>query len=249
MQKYLNKTGRPIMFSCSWPDYQEEQGVKANYSALQETCNLWRNWKDIEDEWASVTGIVDWFAENQDRLAPFAGPGHWNDPDMLIIGDYGLSYEQSKAQMAIWAIMAAPLIMSVDLRTIEPKFRDILLNKDVIAVNQDRLGIQGRFVIRKERIDIWTKPVLPKEENTNSYAIALMSRRVDGYSYRLNFTLSQLGIKSPDGFILKDLYHPNIPLKEIDDEEHIVVRIKPSGGEILLATAKPSSASVTVEGV
>nr|CAI5822227.1 unnamed protein product [Callosobruchus analis] len=148
MQKHLNNTGRPIMFSCSWPDYQEERGMKSNYTALQQTCNLWRNWKDIEDEWVSVTGIVDWFAGNQDRLAPFAGPGHWNDPDMLIIGDYGLSYEQSKAQMAIWAIMAAPLIMSVDLRTIEPKFRDILLNKDVIAVNQDRLGIQGRFILR-----------------------------------------------------------------------------------------------------
>nr|CAH7752863.1 unnamed protein product [Callosobruchus chinensis] len=203
MQKHLNKTGRPIMFSCSWPDYQEEQGMQSNYTALQQTCNLWRNWKDIEDEWASVTGIVDWFAENQDRLAPFAGPGHWNDPDMLIIGDYGLSYEQSKAQMAIWAIMAAPLIMSVDLRTIEPKFRDILLNKDIIAVNQDRLGIQGKFILRKDKVDIWTKPVLPKEEGGHSYAIALMSRRVDGYPYRLNFTMAELGIKNPNGFILK----------------------------------------------
>nr|CAI5822223.1 unnamed protein product [Callosobruchus analis] len=203
MQKHLNNTGRPIMFSCSWPDYQEERGMKSNYTALQQTCNLWRNWKDIEDEWVSVTGIVDWFAGNQDRLAPFAGPGHWNDPDMLIIGDYGLSYEQSKAQMAIWAIMAAPLIMSVDLRTIEPKFRDILLNKDVIAVNQDRLGIQGRFILRKDKIDIWTKPITPKEEGGHSYAIALMSRRVDGYPYRLSFTMAELGIRNPNGFILK----------------------------------------------
>nr|CAH7734606.1 unnamed protein product [Callosobruchus chinensis] len=286
MQKHLNKTGRPIMFSCSWPDYQEEQGMKvmlhpwypkhstylgyslflnecytvnliitnvemfqSNYTALQQTCNLWRNWKDIEDEWASVTGIVDWFAENQDRLAPFAGPGHWNDPDMLIIGDYGLSYEQSKAQMAIWAIMAAPLIMSVDLRTIEPKFRDILLNKDIIAVNQDRLGIQGRFILRKDKIDIWTKPVLPKEEGGHSYAIALMSRRVDGYPYRLNFTMAELGIKNPNGFILKDLYKKDAPLQEINDSESIIIRIKPSGGEILLATAKPSSTPATVEGI
>lgn len=65
----------------------------------------------------------------------------------LLIGNFGLSYEQSKAQMAIWAVMAAPLIMSVDLRTIEPKFKEILLNKDIIRVNQDPLGIQGKLVL------------------------------------------------------------------------------------------------------
>lgn len=113
---------------------------------MKETCNLWRNWDDIDDTWSNVTNILKWFSDNQDRIAEFSGPGHWNDPDMLIIGNFGLSYEQSKAQMAIWAIMAAPLIMSVDLRTIEPKFRDILLNKDVIKINQDALGIQGRLI-------------------------------------------------------------------------------------------------------
>lgn len=110
-----------------------------------------------------MTSILKWFSSNQERIAEFSGKGHWNDPDMvkkisftilkfnfnlqLIIGNYGLSYEQSKAQMAIWAIMAAPLIMSVDLRTIEPKFRDILLNKDVIAINQDPLLVQGKLIL------------------------------------------------------------------------------------------------------
>lgn len=65
----------------------------------------------------------------------------------LIIGNYGLSYEQAKAQMAIWAILAAPLIMSVDLRTIEPEFRAILLNQDVIDINQDSMGVQGRLLL------------------------------------------------------------------------------------------------------
>lgn len=64
----------------------------------------------------------------------------------MIIGNYGLSYDQSLAQMAIWAVMAAPLIMSVDLRTINPQYRDILVNKEVIAINQDKLGIQGILV-------------------------------------------------------------------------------------------------------
>ena len=77
-----------------------------------------------------------------------AGPGHWNDPDMLIIGNFGLSYEQSKTQMAIWAILAAPLLMSVDLRTIRSEYKAILQNKKIIAVDQDPLGIQGRRIYK-----------------------------------------------------------------------------------------------------
>lgn len=76
-----------------------------------------------------MQSIIKYFAENENRIKRFAGPGHWNDPDMLIIGNFGLSIDQSKAQMALWAILAAPLIMSNDLDTIKPEFRDILLNR------------------------------------------------------------------------------------------------------------------------
>lgn len=79
---------------------------------------------------------------------PNAGPGHWNDPDMLIVGNFGLSYEQSKTQMALWAILAAPLLMSVDLRTIRPEYKAILQNKKIIDVDQDPLGIQGRRIYK-----------------------------------------------------------------------------------------------------
>jgi len=79
-------------------------------------------------------------------LIKYAGPGHFNDPDMLIIGNFGLSYEQSRTQMALWAILAAPLIMSNDLRSIKPEMKAILLNKNVIAINQDPLGMQGRLL-------------------------------------------------------------------------------------------------------
>lgn len=73
--------------------------------------------------------IVKYFIEAQNRIQPFAGPGHWNDPDMLLIGNYGLSIEQSKSQMAIWAILAAPLLMSADMDDIRPEFKAILQNK------------------------------------------------------------------------------------------------------------------------
>ncbi len=83
MENALNATGYPIAFSCSWPAYDEFSKVKPNYSAIAQTCNLWRNWGDIDDSWDSVYSIVQWFGDNQDRLSPFHGPGHWNDPDMV----------------------------------------------------------------------------------------------------------------------------------------------------------------------
>lgn len=136
--------------------------LQTNYSALSQHCNLWRNYDDIQDSWNSLTKIVDYFAGNPDNLTKYAGPGHWNDPDMvrflnlvyqanievnyliqLIIGNFGLSHGQSQTQMALWAIMAAPLLMSNDLRDISKEAKAILQNSDVIAVNQDPLGIQG----------------------------------------------------------------------------------------------------------
>lgn len=235
MGKYLNATKRPIVYSCSWPAYQEPRNMESNYTALAETCNLWRNWDDIDDSWQSVTSILSWFSENQDRIAPFSGPGHWNDPDMLIIGNFGLSYEQSKAQMAVWCIMAAPLIMSVDLRTIEPNFKNILLNKDAIAINQDPLGIMGRLVLQKDRMDVWTKPLKPKEDGRKPFAIAIMSHRVDGYPYRFNFTLSELNITNCNHFHIKDIFE-STTLGLVGDKELIFTRIKPTGGALFVVT-------------
>ncbi|KAL7982464.1 hypothetical protein Chor_010062 [Crotalus horridus] len=116
MSKALNATGHPIAYSCSWPAYRGGLPPSVNYTLLANICNLWRNFDDIQDSWESVLSIVEWFSTNQDVLQPAAGPGHWNDPDMLIIGNFGLSLEESKSQMALWTIMAAPLFMSTDLR-------------------------------------------------------------------------------------------------------------------------------------
>ena len=139
---HLNKTGRPIVYSCSWPAYQNNP----DYKSIAEHCNLWRNWADIADSWDSVTKIIKWFADHQDQYTAVAGPGNWNDPDMIIVGNFGLSHDQSRVQMAVWAIMAAPLIMSNDLRTLKQADRDLLLNKHVIKIDQDPLGIPGKRV-------------------------------------------------------------------------------------------------------
>lgn len=95
-------------------------------------CNRWRrNWDDKDDSWESVKSVIKHFAVAQSRIQPYAGPElwKWNDPDVLIIGNGGLSVDQSKVQMAIWAILAAPLIMSWDLKQMQPEFKEILQNR------------------------------------------------------------------------------------------------------------------------
>ncbi|XP_068693628.1 alpha-N-acetylgalactosaminidase-like isoform X1 [Montipora foliosa] len=172
--KALNATGRPIVLSCEWPLYQSKIGIKPDYDAIAKSCNTWRNYKDVQDSWSSVLNIVDHFAENQDTYIAAAGPGHWNDPDMLVVGDFGLNYEQSKAQFALWSILAAPLIMSNDLRTISAKAKDILLNREVIAVNQDKLGKMGRRVLKQNDYEVWTRPL-----EKNCLAVLLFNRNAD----------------------------------------------------------------------
>lgn len=81
--KYLNNTGKPMVYSCSWPVYQIYAGIQPNFTTIQKHCNLWRNYDDIQDSWSSVENIIDYYGKNQDIIAPNAGPGHWNDPDMV----------------------------------------------------------------------------------------------------------------------------------------------------------------------
>ncbi|KAL4630586.1 alpha-N-acetylgalactosaminidase [Arapaima gigas] len=187
MSKALNATGRPIGYSCSWPAYQGGLPPKINYTQLGEICNLWRNYGDIEDSWDSVLNIMEWFMNNQDVLQPAAGPGRWNDPDMLIIGNFGLSVDQSRAQMALWAIMAAPLFMSNDLRTLSSEARAILQNKAVISINQDPLGIQGRRLLKeKNGIEVFWRTL-----SQSASTLVFFSRRTD-MPYRYTTTLAKL---------------------------------------------------------
>nr|XP_061793053.1 alpha-galactosidase A-like [Nerophis lumbriciformis] len=158
MSRALNKTGRPILYSCEWPWY-EWPSQKPNYNAIAETCNHWRNFADIYDSWSSIKSILDWTASHQDIIVPYAGPGGWNDPDMLVIGNFGLSPDQQESQMALWAIMAAPLLMSNDLRSICRRSKELLQNRHIIAINQDELGKQGYRTAKVEHFEVWERPL------------------------------------------------------------------------------------------
>ncbi|XP_047430483.1 alpha-N-acetylgalactosaminidase [Mugil cephalus] len=221
MSKALNATGRPIAYSCSWPAYQGGLPPKVNYTELGMICNLWRNYGDIQDSWDSVQSIIDWVFNNQDVLVPAAAPGMWNDPDMLIVGDFGLSMDQSRAQMALWAIMAAPLFVSNDLRTISSGAQNILQNKLAISINQDPLGIQGRRIVKeKSRIEVYLRPL-----SNNASALVFFSRRTD-MPYRYKTSLGKLNFTTGIYKITDVFTYKTEVLKDSTD---FVVSINPTG--------------------
>lgn len=238
--RQLNRTGRQMVYSCSWPVYQIYAGLQPNFTSIIEHCNLWRNFDDIQDSWASVESIIDYYGNHQDVIVPNAGPGHWNDPDMLIIGNFGLSYEQSKTQFAIWAILAAPLLMSVDLRTIRPEYKAILQNRKIIEVDQDILGIQGRRIYKHRGIEIWSRPILPVQGQFYSYAVAFVNRRTDGTPSDVAVTLRELGLSNPSGYRVEDLYE-DVDYGVLSPQTKIKVKVNPSGVVILRADAQRPS--------
>jgi alpha-galactosidase len=145
----LLKSGRPIVYSlCEYGSGNVELwGAKVG-------GNLWRTTGDISDTWTSMIANI----EKQVPTAPYAGPGHWNDPDMLEIGNGKMTDEEYKTHMSLWALAAAPLLAGNDIRSMTPAIRDILMNREVLSVDQDPLGKQASPV-KKGDLEIWVKPL------------------------------------------------------------------------------------------
>ena len=144
----LEKTGRPIVYAlCQYGRAGVERwGAKVG-------ANLWRTTMDIRDRYDSMASI----GFSQSELASFAGPGHWNDPDMLEIGNGGMSADEYRTHFSLWAMISAPLIAGNDIRNMNPGISAILLNKEVIAIDQDPLGTGGKRVSSTGDIEIWWK--------------------------------------------------------------------------------------------
>jgi alpha-galactosidase len=159
----LRATGRKIVFSASAPAYfQFTPQWHHVISATSRIANLWREGLDIplgpSQDYEKWHGIDTNFNYNV-GLGRYAGPGHWNDPDMLLVGDSHLTTTEMQSQMTLWSEMAAPLIISTDLDKASPAALRILGNRRVIAVDQDRLGVQGHIVARGRGFDVLTKPL------------------------------------------------------------------------------------------
>ena len=152
MGEALRKTGRPIFYAvCEWGENQPWKWAGGPMVG----ANSWRTTGDIQDKYASMLKI---FKQNV-VLNSEAGPGHWNDLDMLEVGNGGMSETEYRSHFALWAMMAAPLLIGTDLRTIQQQNLDILLNKEVIAVDQDPLGKQGKQVRDAKGIHVIVKPM------------------------------------------------------------------------------------------
>ena len=175
----LHAAGRPIVFSlCQygradvWKWGPEVGG------------NLWRTTGDISDRWPSMLGIFD----KQVDLAPYAAPGHWNDPDMLEIGNGGMTDAEYRTHMSLWSILAAPLLAGNDLRDMPSPVLDILTNREVIAVDQDALGKQGRRLSQSGDQEIWIRNL-----SGGAKAVVLLNRGAD--AARMTLKWSDAGVR------------------------------------------------------
>jgi alpha-galactosidase len=178
MRAALDASGRPIVFSiCEW-------GTAKPWLWAKGVGNLWRTTGDISDKWQDhkkwpdgsccSNGMVD-ILDQQVGLESYAGPGHWNDPDMLEVGNGGMTTAEYRAHFSLWAILAAPLIAGNDLRDMKPEIREILTHKEVIAVDQDPAGNEGRRVHKNGNVEVWSKVL-----QNGSRAVVLFNRGTDG---------------------------------------------------------------------
>ena len=150
--------------------------------------NSWRTTGDIRDTWQSMSSI----GFRQDVLAPYAKPGHFNDPDMLEIGNGGMTDTEYRTHMSLWSMLAAPLLAGNDLRTMTPAIHDILTNREVIAIDQDSLGRQATRVwdsgdSASVRREIWTRPLA-----RGGTAVAVFNRGTDSTQVAVDF--AKLGV-------------------------------------------------------
>ncbi|XP_024544878.1 alpha-galactosidase [Selaginella moellendorffii] len=194
MHDALVKTGRPIFYSlCEWG-----QDNPATWAS--NVGNSWRTTGDIADNWNSMVSRAD--LNNQ--WASYAGPGHWNDPDMLEVGNGGMSVEEYRTHFSLWAIMKAPLLIGCDIRSIRQDYLGILSNWEVVGVNQDSLGIQGRKVRTQGSTEVWAGPL-----SGGRVAVLMVNRGYMGWSINANW--QDIGIKQNLRVTARDLWqHQNL---------------------------------------
>ena len=211
MSRALQATHRPIVFSvCEWGDSHP-------WLWAPEIANLWRTAGDNKDCWDCGRETMEklggyprgWtlILDAQQALSTYAGPGHWNDPDMLEVGRPGLSVDESRAHFSLWAIMAAPLIAGNDLNKMSPEITSILLNKEVIAVDQDPEGIQGNRLKTVGSSEVWARPL-----SDGSQAIVFFNRNASASPISVEW--KDLNFPSATRLSIRDLWtHQDLGLR------------------------------------
>ncbi|MEO8778558.1 MAG: glycoside hydrolase family 27 protein [Rhodanobacter sp.] len=192
MADALRATGRPIFYSvCEWGE--NKPWLWAGKPPV--SAGSWRTTGDISDSYASM---LKNFKQNV-VLDRYATPGHWNDPDMLEVGNGGMTDVEYRSQFSLWSIMAAPLLIGTDLRTIKPDALKILLNKDVIAVDQDSLGVQGKQVSDANGIHVIVKPL-----KDGSEAVAVFNET--DAARNVSVSAAEIALRTGTNYRLRDLW-------------------------------------------
>jgi alpha-galactosidase len=189
MRDAIIATGRPMVYSIT------EWGQNQPWLWAQPVGNLWRTTGDIGDSYASMLTI---FKINV-QLAPYAGPGAWNDPDMLEVGNGGMTDTEYRTHFSLWAMMAAPLLMGNDLRNPSAATLAILRNRDIIAIDQDRLGVQAREVSVAGGRHVLSRPL-----SGGDYAVALFNE--SSSTQTISTTASAAGLPVASSYALRDLW-------------------------------------------
>ncbi len=181
MQLAIKKTGRPMVFSLC------QYGIASIWKwGVSVGGNMWRTTGDVEDKYTRMAEL----GFGQAGLARYAGPGHWNDPDMLEVGNGGMTTEEYRTQMSLWSLLAAPLIAGNDLTKMSPDTYALLTNREVIAIDQDPAGIQGDRLRTEGPFEIWVKPLAD-----GSKAVGLFNRQDDFIkSGEIDLNLAELGL-------------------------------------------------------
>lgn len=237
MAAALKKAGRPIILSiCEW-------GSNKPWTWAKNVGQLWRTTGDIYNCFDCIINHGDWKAfgvmpilDMQDGLRKYAGPGYWNDPDMLEIGNGSMSADEERAHFSMWAMLAAPLIAGNDLRAMDKRTVEILTNKNVIAIDQDSLGVQGFKYLMKDSVEIWFKPL--KE---NGWAVCFLNRSI--YPKKINHVWNNNIIRDEMfGYVLNTNINKYIIQDLWSDKKYTVnqdiVNILPPHGVIMLRLSK-----------
>ena len=184
MSKALKATGRPIVLSLC------QYGWDAPWEwAPALGGNLWRTTGDIDPTWDRIYVLLS----QQAGLEKYAGPGHWNDPDMLEVGNGKLTMAENRAHFSMWAMLASPLLAGNDLPNMKPEIKAILTNKEVIAIDQDKLGRQAKRAYTEGEVEVWTRPL-----SGGALAIAVLAAGPDRQaSHPFHLDLARLGLKGP----------------------------------------------------
>lgn len=191
MGRALRESGRPIVLGiCEWGHERPWEGW-----GRQAGGHLWRTTRDIADTWASWTALLDL----QVGLEEHSGPNGWNDPDMLEVGNGGMTGHEYRAHFTMWALLNAPLIAGNDLRVMDPATREILLNRDLIAVNQDWGGRQGHRLRDDGEQEVWAKPM-----SDGSAAVVLFNRA--SAEREMGTTAAAIGLPSAAEYRVFDLW-------------------------------------------